>query len=169
MNRTRLPAMSARRLASYVDNHGHRPMSTFTRRRPQLRTRPYADTGPDDATVKVVLGRDVYRCVRCGTDLLGPRGVRWSIQHRRARGMGGTTRPDTNRPQNLIALCGSATTGCHGWVEDHPTAAEAAGWRVRQSDDPALIRVQHHQFGLVFLAANGGTRFRTPSTPRSSE
>lgn len=169
---TRLRAMSPKRLAAYVDTHGHRPMSTFTRRRPKLATQAAVDTGPDAATVQLVLARDLHACVRCGADLFGLRGVGWSIQHRRARGMGGTDRPDTNQPQNLLAVCGSGTTGCHGWMEGHPIGAEVAGWRVRQSDDPRRMPVDHARYGRVFLTPNGSIRTRTPSrsplTPRST-
>lgn len=40
-----------------------------------------------------------------------------SVQHRRAQGMGGTSRTETNDLANLLLLCGTGTTGCHGWVE----------------------------------------------------
>lgn len=42
-----------------------------------------------------------------------------NIHHRKPRGMGGTRRPWVDEPSNLIALCGSGTTGCHGWIESH--------------------------------------------------
>lgn len=34
------------------------------------------------------------------------------------------------RPSNLITLCGSGTTGCHGWVHGHPREARLNGWIV---------------------------------------
>jgi hypothetical protein len=53
--------------------------------------------------------------------------------------MGGTRRPDL--PSNLIALCGSGTTGCHGWVESRRTEALEEGLLVRQHHDPATTPV----------------------------
>lgn len=46
--------------------------------------------------------------------------------------MGGTRWPGINLPSNLLTLCGSGTTGCHGWVEHHPTWAKAHGWSISQ-------------------------------------
>ena len=89
-------------------------------------------------------------CERCG-DPLDP--FYYSLQHRRARQMGGTKRPDT--ASNLAALCGSATTGCHQWVESHPDAAILDGWRVPSWDDPALVPIRHWELGLVYLAGDG--------------
>jgi hypothetical protein len=40
-----------------------------------------------------------------------------SIQHRRARGSGGSYLVESNGLDNLLVLCGTGTTGCHGWVE----------------------------------------------------
>lgn len=95
------------------------------------------------------------RCERCGTALRGD----WSCHHRRPRGMGGTRRFDANSPVNLLALCGSATTGCHGEVEADREAAREAGWLVRLHADPALIPVPI--FGrtrLTYLTDDGGYR-----------
>ncbi len=30
-------------------------------------------------------------------------------------------------PSNLVLLCGSGTTGCHGWVHAHPSEAHEQG------------------------------------------
>ncbi|MGH1563075.1 HNH endonuclease [Mumia sp. DW29H23] len=69
-----------------------------------------------------VYDRDAHRCVRCG------KGGQLTIQHRIGRGMGGTRDPKVAAVSNLLALCGSGTTGCHGWVEHHPILADAHGW-----------------------------------------
>ena len=66
----------------------------------------------------------------------GVRGWDWSLQHRRPRGMGGTRLAEINSPANLLLLCGSATTGCHGYVERERAAALHAGWLVPSSSDP---------------------------------
>lgn len=61
--------------------------------------------------------------------------------------MGGTGRGrDLPRviasPVNGITLCGSWSTGCHGWAEYHRTAAALLGWsvsRISTSDARAAI------------------------------
>lgn len=42
---------------------------------------------------------------------------RVSVQHRRAQGAGGTSLEATNFLDNLLLICGTGTTGCHGWME----------------------------------------------------
>lgn len=74
--------------------------------------------------VKVTLlvdARDGYCCVRCGASLEVVPGSR---HHRQRRRDGGHT------PENLILLCGSGTTGCHGWVHANPRAAQVFGYIV---------------------------------------
>lgn len=66
------------------------------------------------------------RCVGCGRTNI-------TAQHRRARGMGGTSDVTRGHPANGVPLCGSGTTGCHGWTEAHPIEGELLGWRL----DPA--------------------------------
>ena len=111
----------------------------------------YRDTGPDRETVMQVLVRDGYRCVRDGVPAQGERGVQWSIQHRLPRSGGGD-----NSPENLIVLCGSGTTGCHGHVESHRTEAYVNGWLVRRGFDPLLQPVLvDHQSRWVYLTADG--------------
>lgn len=87
------------------------------------------NTDPTRPTVLLVRTRD-KGCVVCGSH--------WSptTQHRNSRGMGGTLSDAINRPSNLIVLCGSGTTGCHGWVEDHPMFSREAGWALRSTDNP---------------------------------
>jgi hypothetical protein len=71
--------------------------------------------------VRLVRDRDLHRCVVCGTT--GP----LSTQHRVARGMGGTRAAWVNLPANLLTVCGSGTTGCHGHIEHHPEEAKRLG------------------------------------------
>lgn len=94
-------------------------------------------TGATQAVRDSVFERD-GSCVMCdGTYPL-------TLQHRRARGMGGTRRASTNTPAALVVLCGSGTTGCHGWVESHPSEAERAGYRVRQVAEPRDVPIIWH-------------------------
>lgn len=88
-------------------------------------------TGPTKAVVALVWERDQGSCARCGTGLLfEDRGFGWSVHHRSPRGMGGSKAPHVNRPANLVTLCGSGVTGCHGWVESHREQATTDGWLV---------------------------------------
>lgn len=68
------------------------------------------------------------RCIGCGRSDL-------TAQHRCARGMGGSRNPLRSTPANGVPLCGSGTTGCHGWTEHHPTDAGALGWRLQDHED----------------------------------
>lgn len=117
-------------------------------------------TGFSLEMVAAIMERDGHSCFRCGGALHGERGVDYSIQHRRARGMGGTSRPDTNAIQNGIALCGSATTGCHGHVEQNRVEARDNGWAIPQHADPLLVPANHWLDGFVYLHASGSTGSR---------
>ena len=88
-----------------------------------------------------ILRRDGFRCVRCGKPVAYGRD---SIHHRILG-----NRKD-NRPSNLIALCGSGTTGCHGWVHSHPAEAREYGWIVSRFTQRALT-----PDASVFYAGSG--------------
>jgi len=103
---------------------------------------------------QLVLERDGGACVRCGIPIQGERGRDWSIHHRRPRGMGGTRKPDS--PANLLTLCGSGATGCHGEVESHRADALKSGWLVSQWADPAATPVLvGHGARWVYLTEDG--------------
>lgn len=55
--------------------------------------------------------------------------------------MGGTIDIRINNASNLMAICGSGTTGCHGWLESHREDAYVKGWLVHRNDDPTHIPV----------------------------
>ena len=81
-----------------------------------------------------------------GRDALGERcarrcegcGAHWGGQaaHRQRRSQGGTW-----NPTNLVALCGSGTTGCHGLQHARPYLFQGLGWEVGPLEDPADIPV----------------------------
>lgn len=73
--------------------------------------------------------RDLGVCVRCRRvhPLFGV-----NRDHRKGRGVGGRT-----EVTNLQLLCGSGTTGCHGWKSGHPRDAENEGLTVPGYADPA--------------------------------
>ena len=113
---------------------------------------PRRYTGPSSACVNLVLARDGWKCVRCGEDIGGDRGLEWVVHHRRPRGLGGTRRTDTNSPINLLTLC----SGCHVHVESHRGEALSNGWLVPQIADPATIGVLvEHGSRFTYLSADG--------------
>jgi hypothetical protein len=54
-------------------------------------------------------------------------------------------------PANVMHLCGSGTTGCHGYFTHHRTEAYALGVAVRRSDNPADIPVRTLALDLLHL------------------
>lgn len=87
---------------------------------------PVKDTGPTPAQKAAVWDRDGNRCQWCGRRDVS------QIHHRLPRGRGGD-----NRLSNLIVLCGSGTTGCHGRVEHNRALAYDHGLLVKTGVDPA--------------------------------
>lgn len=123
---------------------------------PTRAPRPESDGSFIPATRALILARDDMQCVRCGASA-ETTGV--NLQHRVARGMGGTTDPLIASPANGIVLCGSATTGCHGWVETHLTEAALYGWAVPSWANPASVPVLYkHADEWRFLARDGTAR-----------
>ncbi|WP_279106188.1 HNH endonuclease [Mobiluncus curtisii] len=86
-----------------------------------------------------VVAREDGRCFRCGKQVaiyedetyhnlpVVKRVDVFSFHHRKPRGMGGSNSPDINISPNLIVLCGTGTSGCHGWVESHREQAYKEG------------------------------------------
>lgn len=72
------------------------------------------------------------------------------MHHRKKRGQGGLW-----TPENIVALCGHGTAGCHGWVEHHPARAAAAGFHVRPWCDPARTPIHWRLSQWVLLDAQG--------------
>ncbi|GAA3510279.1 hypothetical protein GCM10022234_00650 [Aeromicrobium panaciterrae] len=106
-------------------------------------------TGATATVRELVYERANKCCERCGIYAYGG-----SVHHRRPRGMGGSKQADTNQPSNLILLCGSGTTGCHGWVESHRNEAIDTGLVLRQGTDPTAEPVTL-RYGRVLLKDNG--------------
>ncbi len=96
-------------------------------------------TGPTAAVRRICWERAGGYCERCGYML--ETHASYSLHHRRARGMGGTRRPETNLPANLVFLCGSATSGCHGQVERFRMQARRDGWLVSSRAWPTDVLV----------------------------
>lgn len=110
---------------------------------------------PTRAERSLVLARDLGRCSWCG---------RWygdalNIHHRLLRSHG-----TDNSPSNLIALCGSGTTGCHGGVHAKVAVSHARGMIVRSWERPAEVPVLTWR-GLLLLH-DDGTASDAPPTRR---
>lgn len=146
---------------------------TPLRRTPMKRTasRP-RDTGPNATTRDVVWIRAGGRCEVCGNPLAGVLG--FSRHHRLPRRMGGSSRPELNTPANLILLCGSGTTGCHGRIESNREQAYAEGLLLHDGADPAAVPVLLHTIpgafpALVYLTVDGCYATDAPDNEEPSE
>ncbi|RAV17542.1 HNH endonuclease [Mycobacterium colombiense] len=97
-------------------------------------------------------------CERCGR--CGP----LTLHHRKKKGQGGAW-----DPTNCVLVDGHGTTGCHGWIESHPNAAEAEGFHVRPWRDPAEIPILYRgEWG--YLTADGKVRIeREEVAPESGD
>lgn len=76
--------------------------------------------------------------------------------------MGGTSM-NLNKPSNLLLLCGSGTTGCHGWVESYRNDAREFGFLVRRGVDPQTVPIISPSGLIRYLNDEGGT-FVTKAT-----
>jgi hypothetical protein len=114
---------------------------------PQSRT----DTGPSRDVRVLVMERDNRCCQGCGTSVLGRP---YSIQHRDARGMGGTSDPAANSPSNLVLLCGSATTpgSCHLACEERDPVMHKRGFWLKRGEDPERVPVMIAGPGYLIAA-----------------
>lgn len=115
-------------------------------------------TGPDAGTRLGIVNRALWRCERCGEPTSTA-----SIHHRTPRGMGGTKLVSVNEPANLVLLCGSGTTGCHGWIEHNRAEAREHGWLVPRGSDPTEIPIVDSK-GRPWLLDNDYQKV-APTTP----
>ena len=108
---------------------------------------------PSRKVCAMVDARDGEACVRCGRSLWSVPGSR---HHRKPRSVAGVDERHT--AANLVLLCGSGTTGCHGWVHAHVTDAETHGWLLASCQDPEQVPVDTVRYGRVLLDLDGGVR-----------
>ena len=91
------------------------------------------DTGPTQRVRELVNDRDGLMCVCCGKWA----GWERNLQHRVARGMGGTRNEMANSPVNLLTML----PACHQRVERRGEDDHAKGYWLWHYEDPALIPV----------------------------
>ena len=92
---------------------------------------------------EVVGYRDEGVCVNCRR--VDPVfGVNWD--HRKNRSQGGTW-----EPANGQLLCGSGTTGCHGYFTSHPQEAFATGYAVPGWAEPTEYPARRWVYGGYVL------------------
>lgn len=92
------------------------------------------------------------RCEVCGK-IVGR--APYSIHHRKPRKMGGTRDETINTPPNLMLVCGTGTTGCHGWIESNRAQAAAAGYLIKGNAKPEDTPITLHTGRRVSLTTIG--------------
>jgi 5-methylcytosine-specific restriction protein A len=108
--------------------------------------------GPTQQTRELVFERSGGKCEWCGQ----PPSWGVSVHHRKPRGMGGSRKVHVNAAANLLLLCGSGTTGCHGWTESNRQQAVTFGLLVPRPAFPATTPFYYRQQRWVLLDDNGG-------------
>ncbi len=101
----------------------------------------------------LVRSRDGHHCQRCGVSIVD---IPSSIHHRKLRSQGGL-----DDAGNMIRMCGTGTTGCHGWAHHNRTLARQDGWIVYRIDNPAEHAVLTIH-GWVLLDNEGGRQLSLP-------
>lgn len=76
------------------------------------------------------------------------------MHHRLKRGQGGGW-----EPENIVAVCGSGTTGCHGWIEANPKAAGRQGFHVQPWLNPADTWILYRLSAWALLRADGTVEY----------
>lgn len=109
------------------------------------------------AVREAVYERDAMRCQRCRRPVYQVGA--WSVHHRQPRGMGGT-RHGAHRLSVLVLVCGTGTTGCHGWIESNRAAARELGWLISKFDpaDPQTIPLRWPDVPTATCLLDDGTK-----------
>ncbi len=110
-------------------------------------------TGPSEATRLLVLTRSKGFCEVCRGSL--NQGFGMSVHHRQPRGMGGTKKLNSNSASNLLVLCGSGITGCHGWIESNRAESYEKGYLVSyQEESSHMVPIKLYD-GWFYLNNDG--------------
>lgn len=128
----------------------------MTRTRKRTARKPRRPTGPTAGTRHTVTTRDLGACLLCGTR------AGLTVHHRIPRGRGGT-----NDPANLITLCGSGTTGCHGYLERERLTAYRGGYLLHTGTDPTTVPILTRT-GAYLLTSEGTRLAHRPTSDGTS-
>lgn len=106
---------------------------------------------------------DEASCEACGLWLGRERG---QIQHRDARGMGGSSSPVNASAANGALLCGTPFEGCHGLCEKRDEGMNEEGFWLRAGEGPLETPIMlHSQYGsgvTVWLGVDGEYHLQPP-------
>lgn len=95
-----------------------------------------------EAMAQGVDNREGHRCLKCGRHMIDPPVGGFSRHHRMRRRDGG------NSYENLVLVCGSGSTGCHGELHSKPRQAISLGLILPANFapplDPAIFPVRTH-------------------------
>ena len=111
---------------------------------------------PTARAKNLVARRQEYRCMICGLYLLTS-ATPHSFHHRLMRSQGHGY-AGLHQPGNLILLCGTGTTGCHGYVHAHPAESYDNGWLVHIDGNPLTQPVRDKFHGRILLDDTGDWR-----------
>ena len=92
-------------------------------------------TGASPIVRASVINRGGGTCEICNKSLYSEMYV--SLHHRKPRKMGGSKDVALNESSNLMMICGSGTSGCHGYVESNRELSYENGWLVHSYENPA--------------------------------
>jgi 5-methylcytosine-specific restriction protein A len=96
------------------------------------------------------------RCELSGVPLVGGPDGPWEAHHRRPKGMGGTSRPNTDTVGNLLALAPCVHNMAPDSVHMMPERSRRNGWLVsKHEDDPASVPVVLRDGRVVLLGEEG--------------
>jgi len=110
-------------------------------------------TGATPLVRMSVVLRGGGKCEICNQPLNSSQFV--SLHHRKPRKMGGSKDPTLNEASNLMMICGSGTSGCHGYVESNRELSYANGWLVHSYEEPITKPVLIRS-ATMLLDNNGG-------------
>lgn len=124
---------------------GFTPAQRATRLTQTVMAKKRAKVTPEErAARKLIAHRSENVCEVCR------RTPAVNVHHRRNRSQGGTW-----DLANLLHLCGSGTTGCHGHITVNPKVSLEQGWTVRSTRNPADVPVWLGHRGFCFLNTDG--------------
>lgn len=72
--------------------------------------------------------------------------------------MGGSKNQELHKSANLIVLCGTGTSGCHGWVESNRDKARELGYLIQKVESAQEIPFQDNNGLWWYLDNDGGKR-----------